>query len=95
MGTVNTAELRAAATMLDSASETIGANVPALSGVGTALPGSTSAGAATSLDSAWSTAFEGLGERVSASATSYRACADAWDATDQTVADSLDDDGEG
>jgi hypothetical protein len=80
-------QIRDAAAKMDAAASGVRSNAPTdIDGVAGALPGSQSAGAATTLASTWKSRFNGWARRTDAHVTGMREAADTWASTDHTNA---------
>ena len=78
-------EIRAAAGKMEAAASGVRTHCPTeVSGVSDALPGSQSAGAATTLGTTWQGRFRGWATRTETHATGMREAARTWDSTDHT-----------
>lgn len=82
------ADIRASADQLQVVADGVGRADPSgdLGGVATALPGSASAAAATSLVAAWEERFSTWDRDATAQSTALHASADAYDAADHEAA---------
>lgn len=79
-------EIRTAAGKMDACVSTVRSHVPTeVGGIADALPGSQSAGAASTLHTTWGSRFRGWANDAEAHASGLRTSADNWTDTDLSV----------
>ncbi|MFV0427206.1 MAG: hypothetical protein ACK5KU_09255 [Beutenbergiaceae bacterium] len=82
--TIDTVEVIGAADKMDSAATAIGANRPLVVGdVAEAMPGSSSSGAATTLEERWKGDYDALVRAFEHQSDAMRAAANDWTGVDQ------------